>query len=86
VLNDGVVDKDNDSATWTTAVPVYDSPDCSNPNGPLTIIGFAAVTITQILEAPSKVIDATVVCDLIVQGAGGGPLPVTIGSLPNLVE
>jgi Flp pilus assembly protein TadG len=86
VLNDGEVDKDNDSATWTTAVPVYDAPDCSNPNGPLTIIGFAAVTITQILEAPAKVIDATVVCDLIVQGAGGGPLPVTIGTLPNLVE
>jgi Flp pilus assembly protein TadG len=86
VLNDGVVDKDNDPTTWTTAVAVYDSPDCSNPTGPLTIIGFAAVTITRILEAPQKVIDATVVCDLIVQGSGGGPLPITIAATPNLVE
>jgi Flp pilus assembly protein TadG len=44
VKNDGVLDQDTDPNTWTTTVPVYDWPDCSNPNargGPIPIVAFS---------------------------------------------
>lgn len=89
VKNDGVQDKDDDPATWTTAVVVYDWPDCSNPNprgGPIPIVGFSTIVITSVTTAPEKTINAKVVCDTIVTGSGGGGLPVTAGTIPNLVE
>jgi hypothetical protein len=46
VKNDGVSDKDNDSNTWTTAVPVYNSTDCSNPQT-MMIVGFSTIVINR---------------------------------------
>ncbi len=89
VKNDGVLDKDTDPNTWTTSVPVYDWPDCSNPNprdGAITIVGFATITITNVMPPPTMTIDAKVICNLITGGSGGGIDYGTIGSIPNLVQ
>ena len=86
VLNDGILDSDEDSTTWTTAVVVYDWSDCSNPNKPVPIVGFATVTITQVLETPEKTINAQVICENIEAGRGGGGEFGTMGSIPGLVE
>ena len=86
VLNDGIVDADNDPTSWTTTVPVYDWPDCSNPNGPITIVGFATVKITQVLVTPQKTIIAKVLCNDVRPGRGGGEPYGTKGSIPGLVQ
>ncbi len=86
VLNDGEIDQDTDPTTWTTAVVVYDSSDCTNPNKATTIVGFATVTITEVLTAPEKTILARVVCDNIDEGRGGGGTYGTLGSIPGLVQ
>jgi Flp pilus assembly protein TadG len=88
VKNDGILDKDNDSSTWTTAVPVYDSQDCSNPHGTMMIVGFSTIVITSVTSPPApQVIWAKVVCDSIVSGPGGGGLNLqTYGTKPNLVQ
>ncbi len=91
VLNDGKVDLDSNSNTWTTTVPVYDWPDCSNPNprnGPIKIVGFTTVVVNKIVGAPSKEIDAAVVCDVVVPGTGGNSFfsGGTWGPVPYLVK
>ncbi len=92
VKNDGVLDKDNDPNTWTTAVPVYDWPDCSNPNprdGAIKIVGFSTIVIKSVSTTPDKTIWAQVVCDnTIVSGPGGAPFDFgsPFGSYPNLVQ
>jgi hypothetical protein len=88
VKNDGVLDKDNNSNTWTTAVPVYDSTDCSNPNKSMTIVGFSTIVVTSVTSPPApQVIEAQVVCDSIVNGSGGGGVITgTMGTIPNLVQ
>ena len=85
-LNDGEIDQDTNDATWTTAVVVYDSSDCTNPNKPTTIVGFATVTITDVLTAPEKTILGKVVCENIDEGRGGGGTYGTLGSIPGLVQ
>ncbi|OGP63493.1 MAG: hypothetical protein A2170_03975 [Deltaproteobacteria bacterium RBG_13_53_10] len=85
-LNDGEIDQDTDPTTWTTAVVVYDSSDCTNPNKPTTIVGFSTVTIYQVLTAPEKTILGKVVCDNIDEGRGGGGTYGTLGSIPGLVQ
>ena len=86
VKNDGELDKDNNPDTWTTTVVVYDSPDCFNPNKPLKIVGFAEITITEILEAPEKIINGVIKCEYVESGRGGGGEYGTKGSIPGLVE
>lgn len=91
VLNDGVVDADNDPNTWTTAVVVYDWPNCSNPNprgnpGTIPIVGFATVVITEVLVTPEKTINGRVLCNFVEPGRGGGNPLGTLGSIPGLVE
>ena len=86
VLNDGILDGDDDSTTWTTNVVIYDWDDCSNPHGDITIAGFATVIITEILEAPEKTINAQVICENVEAGRGGGSNYGTKGSIPGLVE
>ena len=85
-LDDGEIDQDRDPTTWTTAVVVYDSSDCTNPNKPTTVIGFSTVTITEVVEAPEKTILGRVVCDNIDEGRGGGGTYGTLGSIPGLVQ
>lgn len=84
--NDGTFDRDEDSNTWTTIVVVYDYPDCANPQGEITIVGFVTVTITEILGSPEKTINAIVKCNHTKTGRGGGAAYGTKGSIPGLVE
>ncbi len=88
VKNDGVLDKDNDSTTWTAAVPVYNSTDCSNPHGTMEIVGFSTIKITSVTSPPDpQVIWAQVVCNSIISGSGGGfTSTMTYGDKPNLVQ
>ncbi len=87
VKNDGVLDQDTDSSTWTATVPVYDLPDCSAPNGTLTIVGLSTVVISAVTSPPApQQITAQVVCDKIVNSPGGGPNAGTLGGIPNLVQ
>lgn len=86
VLNDGKLDADENSNTWTTAVPVYDWPDCSNPNKNVKIVGFATVVIDQVLVTPEKTIMGKVICEYVDAGRGSGGNYGTRGSIPGLVE
>lgn len=88
VKNDGELDQDTDPNTWTTTVPVYDWPDCSNPNargGPIRIVAFSTIVITEVTGAPTKTITAHVVCNRVTSGGGGAPGPL-YGDIPNLVQ
>ena len=64
--------KDPMTGEWDVKIPVYDSDDCSNPNGAIKIVGFATATVTQVIEAPDKQIIAEVTCDEIIDGRPGG--------------
>ncbi len=87
VKNDGILDADEDSTTWTTSAAVYDRDDCSNPNETLMIIGFATVVITEVLAPPDgQLIQAEVICEMTAAGRGGGSNYGTKGSIPGLVE
>ncbi len=86
VKNDGIIDADNDPTTWTTTVVVYDWPDCSNPNKPIKIIGFATVVIRQVLTSPQKEIVGDVICNNVEPGRGSGGPYGTLGSIPGLVQ
>jgi len=83
-------DKDTNPETWTTAVVVYDYTDlsspCANPNKSLPIVGFATVTITEVLTTPEKTINATVRCNNAEEGRGGGGSYGTIGTISGLVQ
>lgn len=87
VKNDGKYDFDTDSATWTTSVPVYDDTveGCA-PNGLITIVGFATIVITKVDPPPVTTIYATVKCDSVKPGRGGGTDFGTKGSIPGLVQ
>lgn len=71
---------------WKVLVPVYKRSDCSNPSGPITISGFSTAVITEVLTAPDKKITATVMCDIVDVGRGGGANFGTKGSIPTLVQ
>lgn len=87
VLNDGKLDNDEDSSTWTTTAAVYDSDDCSNPNQTILIVDFVTVTITKILETPEKIIEARIKCNYVDTSRGsGGNSGANKGSIPGLVE
>jgi hypothetical protein len=55
-------------------IPIYDSDDCGNPSGSITIVGFATATVTEVIEAPAKQIMAKVTCDKILDGRPGGTM------------
>ena len=82
---DGTIDLDTNPLTWTTHVVIYGRDDCSNPTGDIPIVGFATVEINQILEAPDKIISATVKCLEYTDGRGGGNYG-TRGMIPGLVQ
>jgi len=80
-------DGDGNPNTWTVLVPVYQSSDCSNPNSPMMIVGYATTTITQVLAPPAgQLVDAIVQCGLVDGGRGGGASFGTLGSIPGLVQ
>lgn len=78
--NDGMND------AWEAGIPVYDSSDCSNPSGAITIVGFATIVITGVQNAPTKQIDGYVVCNNVESGRGSGRQYGTKGSIPGLVQ
>jgi hypothetical protein len=81
------LDHDTNPDTWTTFVAVYDDTlEGCNPNQNVTIVGFAAVTITSVSPPPESTIYATVVCDLIGGGRGGGTYYGVMSPIPGLVE
>jgi len=79
--------KDADG-NWSLLVPVYSGTDCSNPSGPIMIVGFVTATITSVQGAPAKIIEAVVNCDTFQSGRGngstGGAL-TPIGTIAGLV-
>jgi hypothetical protein len=87
VKNDGILDFDQDPATWTTTIPVYDDTvvGCS-PNGPVPIVGFATITITNVSGPPTTTVFAQVKCDNVAPGRGGGGEYGTKGDTPGLVQ
>jgi Flp pilus assembly protein TadG len=64
--------KDADG-NWDVLVPVYQDATCSNPNGAMTIIGFARTRIYQVTTAPQPTITANVECGVVDFGSGNGP-------------
>jgi hypothetical protein len=87
VKNDGILDNDENSDTWTTTVAVFDDAieGCS-PNQSVPIVGFASIVITGVDPPPDTVIRGKIRCDLIDGGRGGGPDLGTMGSIPGLVQ
>jgi Flp pilus assembly protein TadG len=87
LVNEEPWDGDKNPDTWTTAVVVYDWDDCSNPTGLIEILTFATITIYEVLVTPEKQINATIVCNGVIDGRGGGANNFgTLGSIPSLVE
>jgi hypothetical protein len=71
---------------WSTFIGVYDAPNCGNPNGPLTIVGFTTATIFQV-DNNHKIIQGRVQCDMVQANTrGGGANFGTKGSIPGLVQ
>ena len=77
---------------WETLIVVYESDDCSNPGGAITIVGFATVKMTAVNGSavqPSyakHTIFGEIVCEKFSDGYGGGGEYGTKGTMPNLVE
>jgi hypothetical protein len=87
VKNDGKYDFDTDDATWTASVPIFDDiTEGCEPNGDITIVGFATIVITGVDPPPTTTIYATVKCDIVEPGRGGGGYYGTKGTIPNLVQ
>lgn len=86
VRNDGISDFDNDPATWTAKVIVYESDTCANPNQSLRIAGYVTIVITNVVGAPNPTIQGKVLCDSVQAGRGGGSSYGTKGSIPGLVQ
>ena len=85
-------DAQKTDGTWSVLVPVYSEesgPECSNPNVPITIVGFVTVTISKVQPPPHKIIEADVSCDTFESGRGGGSTVgetwAPIGTIPGLV-
>ena len=81
--------KDPVTGRWETVVVVYESSDCSNPTGNITVRGFATAIITGVNgpgDDPAHTIFAEVICDNVEFGRGSGGNYGTMGSIPGLVE
>jgi hypothetical protein len=71
---------------WSTFIGVYDAPDCSNPNGTLTIVGFTTATIYEV-ESSHRIVRGSVQCNMVQSNTrGGGANFGTKGSIPGLVQ
>jgi Flp pilus assembly protein TadG len=76
------------SHKWETTLPVYDRGDCSNPNQSILIVGFAQIELTDVLNAPDKLVRGKVVCNRVDDddSRGGGGNYGIKGSIPGLVR
>jgi Flp pilus assembly protein TadG len=80
--------KDPNTGYWDVFLPVYQSPDCTPPNGPIPIVGYTEARITNVQGAPNFLISATILCSIFEGNTvGGGPAfgPV-LSTVPGLVE
>ena len=73
---------------WETTVPVYGRGDCSNPNQSILIVGFAEIELTDVWNAPDKLVKGKVKCNLVDEfdSRGGGGDYGLKGSVPGLVR
>jgi Flp pilus assembly protein TadG len=73
---------------WETTLPVYDRGDCSNPNQSILIVGFAQIELTDVLNAPDKLVRGKLVCHRVNDddSRGGGGEYGLKGSIPGLVR
>jgi Flp pilus assembly protein TadG len=80
--------KKDANGNWDVFVPVYDSPNCTPPNGALPIVGYAEARITNVQGAPNHLISATVLCNIFEGNTTGGgpPFGPVLSTIPGLVE
>ena len=79
--------RDPATGFWDALVPVYQSGDCSNPNTPMMIVGYASMRITNVLAPPQgQLVEGIIQCNLVDGGRGGGSSFGTLGSIPGLVQ
>lgn len=80
--------KKDANGNWDVFVPVYQSPDCAPPNGPIPIIGYAEARITNVQGAPNFQISATILCNIFEGNTvgGGPPYGPVLSTIPGLVE
>ncbi|WHZ17310.1 MAG: hypothetical protein OJF52_004162 [Nitrospira sp.] len=79
--------RDPATGIWTALVPVYQASDCSNPNSPLPIVGYATMNITTVIVPPAgQLVQGTVACNVVGGTTGGGGDFGTLSSLPGLVQ
>jgi Flp pilus assembly protein TadG len=78
--------KKDANGEWKTFITVYDSNNCDNPSGSLTIVGFTTAVVTQVTTSPSKSMTATLECNVVETGRPGGPDYGTNSSVPTVVQ
>lgn len=80
--------KKDANGNWDVFIPVYESPDCTPPNGPIPIIGYAEARITNVQGSPNHLITATVLCNIFEGNTvgGGPPYGPVLSTIPGLVE
>lgn len=86
--DDPASDPPRNKHVWETTVIVYEASNCDNPNQTRKIVGFAPVRITDVFDAPDKLIEGVVTCELVENGVSrgdGGDFGL-YGSIPGLVE
>lgn len=78
---------------WETTVAVYENADgsanCDNPNQALPIAGYARIKLTDVVDAPEKLVVGELVCDYVDNAdtrGGGGEGFSLMGSIPGLVK
>jgi hypothetical protein len=77
----------NGTCEWATFVSVYDASNCSNPNGAITIVGFATARIYDVQGPPNRTISAQVACNVVQPNTRGrGANFGTKGIIPGLVQ
>jgi Flp pilus assembly protein TadG len=80
--------KKDANGNWDVFLPVYQSDDCTPPNGPLPIVGYAEARITNVQGNPNALISATVLCNIFEGNTvgGGPPYGPVMSTVPGLVE
>ena len=79
--------------TWETTVVVYSNQDgtadCDNPNMSKPIVGYARIRLTDVVDAPNRLVVGELICDYVDNAdsrGGGGETFGLMGSIPGLVQ